>query len=479
MMQDTIETLLAKVNTKLEQGSFFFLSNDPERTLGLEGLIANMHLAYIDKSQLTSLLDNSHINTFCLNDHIDDTEVFRSSLKLIKHQKFVEYFNTNKLEQNYIQTFKISPAFEKAVADLGAHLLNTTGELNRLFENKLSQYEQLSKLAVSLPRTIISTFAETNYEALARQFGNEFVIQFDRGHTGSGTMFINNKEAFNELAAKYPQRTVKFSEMVIGKAYTLNACVLRQGVVMGGLSKQITGVEGLTNLKGATVGNDFSSHQDFTSGKDALIEEVKLIGEQMRASGYLGMFGIDLLVKDDGTHVIIEINARQPASIPMYTKIQLHNKEIPLALLHIAEFLAIDYVIDINKFNETNMMPQNYSQVFVRALKDEVINSEVKMGFYRLQGDNAAIDRVSNEVKENTIFLDEDRDKALLFESSGYDISKEDSPGLIIFAPSLGRKIKMNDEIARMQLQQGAFIDSNNIKPWIIEALKAIRNYQV
>ncbi len=477
-MQDTLQTLTTKINATLAQGNFYYLSNDPERALGLEGIIKPFNIVYIDQSQLSQLLKAAGVNTYCLDEQQEE-EVFRSSIKLIRNAHFQKYFQETKGAVNFVQTFKISPAFEKAVTELGAKSINTKAELNRLFENKISQYQEISTLNISLPKTIITSLSHKSYAELSAELGADFVVQFDRGHTGMGTVFVSTEADYIALIAKFPQRIVKISELVVGVPYTVNAAVLKQGIVMGGLSRQITGIIELTNQAGATVGNDFSYHQDFVNGKQNLIAEITKIGEHMRSKGYLGMFGLDLLVKPDGSHVFIEINARQPASIPMFTKIQLKDNQIPLALLHLAEFLEVAYEIDIAKYNELNLLPQEFSQIFVRALKDEEVHYQVAMGYYRLQGDNAAVDRVTGQAKPNTIFLDEDRDKALLFIEPGYDVTKADTAGMIILTPMLGRKLKINDEIGRIQLQQGAFANATSLKPWITEALIAIRDYQV
>lgn len=477
-MEDTLETLLAKVNNKLDNASYYYLSNDPERALGLEELLHNIHIVHIDNSQIARLLSSKKINTFCLK--VDsEAEMFRSSIKLIRSEQFLQYFNATKKADNYIQTFKISPAFEMAVKALNAVSVNTSANLNRKFENKLSQFQELSKLPISLPKTKLGILNANDYQSLAKEFGDSFVIQFDRGHTGSGTIFIKSQEQYQELVQDFPDREVKFSEYITGEAYTLNACVLKNGVAMAGLCRQITGIKELTPQPGATVGNDWSYHLDLVNGSQKLAEEVTQVGDLMRANGYLGMFGVDLIVLPDGSHKFIEINARQPASIPMCTKMQLLNKQIPLSLLHIAEFLGVDYSLDIAKYNTLALTPQPFAQIFVRAMQDEVVHYEVPTGYYRLQGDNAAVDRATQQVRSNTIFLDEDRDKALLYYAPGYDVSALDSAGMLLLTPEIGRKIKSNEEIGRLQLRQGAFANASSLKPWIVEALVAIRDYQL
>jgi hypothetical protein len=318
-----------------------------------------------------------------------------------------------------------------------------------------------------------------HYEELVKEFGNKFVMQFARGHTGSSTLFIENIEQFQDIQSQFGQRMVKVSEYIGGNAYTINCCNTKYGVLFGGLSKQITGNEKLTPLAGGTIGNDWADHRDWKNGIEKLSNEIKIIGEQMIKNGYFGLFGLDMIVKENGEHVIIEINARQPASIPMYTKMQIRTGEIPLALLHLAEFLNIEYSINVDEYNKKACQTYKNSQIFIRAFQDIKISSRFQSGIYRLQGDNAGYDPVKEERINNAIFLDEQKDKSLLKQKDAYCIDQlEGNEGILVLTQSEGRTIKINDEFARIQLNQNAIIANNNLKPWIIEVLQAIYNYQ-
>ena len=167
-MDDTIGSLVSKVNNKLEGSAYFYLSNDPERALGLETLLKNYHVVHIDRSQYLDDFAAAGIKYFCLQEELPaeippGQELFRSSLKLIKSPKFLSYFASNKQQINYFQTFKISPAFAISVNGLGGVLLNTPAILNRLFEDKISQYQELTNLPVSLPKTIIAKLSDLSY----------------------------------------------------------------------------------------------------------------------------------------------------------------------------------------------------------------------------------------------------------------------------------------------------------------------------
>jgi glutathione synthase/RimK-type ligase-like ATP-grasp enzyme len=452
-MQDTLESAVKKINRHLENSALFYLSNDPERALGLEKLLPSLHIVYIDSSQYGPYLDATDVKSMCLADLGGDSE-YRSSAKLIRSPEFVEYFNKHKKAKNYIQTFKISSQFSFQVSKLGCAAVNTSAALNRRFEDKISQYENICDIGISLPRTVIIELGELAYADLVNELGIKFVVQFDRGHTGSGTVFIENETQFVELQKQFPMRHVRISQFVEGRAYTLNACVGRDGIYMGGLSAQITGISELTPNAGGTIGNDWAYRKDLVSGVDAIREDVIKIGNKMRASGYKGLFGVDLVVRPDGTHAVIEINARQPASIPMYTRMQLSSGQVPLALIHLLEFLDLQYEIDVERYNEFNLKPSEFAQIFIRPETDMLLQREMEMGVYKL---------VHGEMQ---------------FIRNGYSIEQIEGNEFIVLTQKAGRIVKRNAELARIQMKQGVLDENGELKRWVINTLLAIKEYQ-
>lgn len=477
-MEDNLQSLKEKLNNKLKDSSYFYLCNDPERALGLEEIIPNYHIVHIDLSQYLDDLQSKGIKYYCWQEHLSHAVGYRSSIKLIRSSEFLEYFKQNSTQTNYIQTFKISPAFFKKVKELSAILVNTSSDLNRLFEDKLSQFNELQKLNISLPKGRSAYLGEMDHDTLSKEYGDKYVIQFNKGHTGSGTKFIEYEQQLIELKKDFPDRMVKVSEFIEGAPYTLNATVSSEGIFLGGLSRQITGIEALTPYLGATIGNDFTYREDLVQGVEKIKEEAVIIGKAMRDKGYLGLFGLDLIVLPDGSFKIIEINARQPASIPMYTKMQLERGEIPLSLIHIAQFLGIEFNIDEGKYNDMGLSAYDHSQIFVRSFKEYMLEFPLRSGVYRLQGDNAAIDRVSSVVRPDTIFLDEEKDKPLTFQKDGYSIDDIKQGGLLILTPAKGRYLKVNDELGRMQIKGSAYLDHDRLHSYIIDSLIAIKNYQ-
>lgn len=466
------------INSYLTDKNLYYFVRNPERGLSLETLINNFHLIYIQNSQYNDYFKDVGIKTFCLEcDGIQKLNPTGGTRILLSNETVVGYLNKTKKSINYAQTFKVNPAYEKKISELGFQSVNTTSSLNREFEEKISQFQKLNG-KVKFPKTIIDKIGNLSYLELVHQLGQIFVVQFSRGHTGSGTMVVKTETEFLKIQEQNNQRIARFSKYIEGITYTLNACITKQGIFMGGLSLQITGDADLGALWGSTIGNDWSK-RTYLNNLTEVQSQTELIGTIMYQNGFRGMFGVDFIVSPNGELFVIEINARQTASVPIYTKMQIIRNEVPMSLLHLFEFMNLKIDLLPKAYNSENMKTENYSQIANRAEKDLKINHSMKMGVYRLQGDNAAQNRYTDEIAHTTVFLDEDRDKSLIYQKYATNIASMDRQGILVLTPITGRIVNKGDEIARMQLNQNSVDSNGKIIPWIKEALIAIKEHQI
>lgn len=463
---------IEKINSATIDSPIIYFTNDVERSLGLENILKNYHIVCIDKTETVEYLKKNGIDVICIGDEGD--EIYRSSIRAIEHPKSKELLS--KYKNPNIQTFKISPRFENIVRTSGYKSLNTTSALNRRFENKISQFDLLKSVHVNFPKSEVVIIGEKNYKEIVDEYGEEFVIQFDRGHTGSSTIFVKKQSEFEDIKTAFPKRTVKISSKVEGASYTINCCISQNNVYYGGLSYQITGESELTSALGGTVGNDFMYRKDFDEAMYKFLDEqIRIIGKKMMEEGFRGMFGIDLIVADNNIY-IIEVNARQTASVSFFTKIQLQNDQIPMSLIHLMEFLGIEHDINPEEYNRFNVQPFKASQVINRVKEESIIlNGYVKNGYYRLQGDNMAMLQ-SKEGNKNIIFLDEDKDKPLIFQKEAYAVDN-DEKGILILTREKGITVKRSDEICRIQILETSLDENCKLKRWVIESLVSVENY--
>ena len=209
------------------------------------------------------------------------------------------------------------------------HLLNPPVELAEKVENKISQIDWLGKDAdVLLPKHRIVLAKDITWS------NKPFVIQWAHGHTGSGTLLIQDKNDLEELKEKFPERQARVTEFIKGPSFTVNAIVTTDRILSGNISYQITGAAPFTDNIFTTIGNDWSLTHSLLSETEisTIAQIIEKIGRKLQKEKWLGLFGLDFIRDDERNQIyLVEINARQPASTTFESTLQ---KEIRQKGLH-------------------------------------------------------------------------------------------------------------------------------------------------
>lgn len=400
---NNIKDIVEKINEKLGKSMYFYVSNDIEHGLGLSKFIEKFTHVCLKDSYYGEYLRKEGIDTICIND-----KKLRSSAELLD--------NVN-IENSYVQTFKISPQFESKVLNSHAELMNTTNLLNTMFERKISQIRLFSSVGINVPEFMTGKMILMDYKTIVKNLGSEFVVQFDRGHTGSSTYFVKNENEYLDLVKQFPYREARILKLINGKTYTLNACMTQNGIYAGGLSEQLTGIDGLTAKKGGTVGNNFNHNLD--SGViDLILEELNKLQFLLGRNGYKGLFGLDFILDNESGNVyIIEMNARQTMSVAFHGALQRMLSQVPLGILHVAEFLGIRTQIDAFEYNKQALRSIEAFQIFKRNTDSgsTFSKSDLRTGEYYLTSDlnlkwigqNYMVDSIS---RENIVLINQKQD---------------------------------------------------------------------
>ncbi len=228
--------------------------------------------------------------------------------------------NKPNAENADLLVFKNSSRVESTAITNGWHIINPKASLGEEIETKISQVEWLGDLGKKyLPQhTIMPTKSVTWTK-------EPFILQWDHGHTGGGTILINSENDLKSLKQRFPERLARRTAYVRGPSFTVNVVVGAQKILIGNISYQITGILPFTDNIFATVGNDWGlTHSLLNEEEIEYIQEMaKKIGTKMNIAGWRGLFGIDV-IRDDDHNVInlIEINARQPASTTLESQLQ-------------------------------------------------------------------------------------------------------------------------------------------------------------
>lgn len=454
-----------------QNNKIFYICNDPERALGLEKVLKNYHIICIDYSPLVDEIEKAGISIFCLEKELGELNpIFRNSNKLLETSECQAYI-ANNIELGTppnVMFFKIAPNLEKTCENLGYKILNTTSDLNRKFENKISQFEAFSEIRDYFPDTILTSLEEVSYDYLYKNLGGKFVVQFDRGHTGEGTVFIDSEGKWNKLVEKFLKRKARISEFVAGDYWTVNCCNTRFGTLVGGLSYQITGVPECTAVSGGTVGNDWSYSiaddcETDNQIRSQILEIASKVGEIMKKSDFMGLFGLDLVVNSDcgdpNSRVkLIEVNARQPASTSMHTKLMINKGQIPLQLFHLSEFMGITDAEYQKLIGATKIKD------FIKAQNQEAIKSiEAAQLIIRNISDSQVeiVDDFSSGIYKTKPVESKDSEPI----GTGYsveDISNDEE--ILVYAKTKRHKVSSNDEVGRIQARTSLIRPDKKVK---------------
>ncbi len=491
-MDQKTNNIIDQVNQKLKNKSLFFISPEVERGIGLEEYLEKFFLVCLKKDEICNYLEKKN-KCKCFSD-------ISSTSKLPRNQGFINFIRENSQTSHlnsenikfgesthinqvncYIQFFKnTSDSFKEKlkINKINAEILNNSAKLTRSLENKIKQFEIISKNGFLnyLPEAEVTKLEDIDYDHYRENFGN-FIIQMPFGHTGSSTYMIfktlsglSGEEKVKEITEKYPKRVCRIVEYIDGYPLTVNACNYKDITFVGGLSYQYTGISGLTKNPAATVGNDWKVVEKFVDQekRNEILYLTQEIGKFLNKEyGFQGLFGLDL-VMEFGTNKIylIEINPRQVASIPMHTDLQIENDQIPLALINLAEFLKIDILneinIDVNEYSREALLPLSGSQLLLRHYNNQELiipQNKILNGIYRQQSENAAKELLNtdSENSKKIIYLDNDKDRPIIWQGRGIkfsDICKSDDNncnGFLLMVKEKGEKIKRTQEIARIQ----------------------------
>ncbi len=304
----------------IQSKSVVYVTRDLERALGLP-LNTKGYFIISNYSAFAKQLVGDKKNVLLVkNKEVLDTR------ELLENDQVIRFIK--KVNNPQILVFKNTVQIEKICNDHGWKLLNPSAKLASTVEEKIAGTKWLGELAKFLPPHQIILGKDLIWS------GEEYIIQFNRAHTGSGTILIKSEQEVQEIKTKFPEREVRVTKYIQGTSWTNNNVVWGEQVLCGNISFQITGMEPFTKLPFATVGNDWSLVKILTvKQKEEYVEMATAIGKKLASEGWKGEFGIDVILEHGtGKLYLIEINARQPASTSCESWLQRESRKNPKEL---------------------------------------------------------------------------------------------------------------------------------------------------
>ncbi|MEA1936999.1 MAG: ATP-grasp domain-containing protein [Patescibacteria group bacterium] len=396
----------------------FFITPNPNRAIGLEKIIKNYQVICSQKSDAVEYFKKNKVSVLCLND-----DNIKNSGKILLNKKTIKYIKEkSKNKKANIISFKPSPMIQKICAENNFNYLGNDWKLNRRLEDKIKFAEITKKLKIPNAGSKIIKLEKSGY-SIKFSKNKKFIIQLPRGFSGNSTFLVRNKNDFNKIFKKYENRKVKLSKYIKGETYTINACVAGNKILVSKPIFQITGLSSYNKNSFGTCGNDYVYPEKLKKEeRKKIFDCVKKIGNYLKKTGYQGIFGLDFIVSDNDVN-LIEINPRLIASIPVFTKLQIQNKQSPFLLLHILEFLTLPSSLlsgekkkinfekwDFKKWNKENNF--NASQLILRNVKNRSVKIKKSLvsGIYEIKDDKLILKKETYGSNKNL------KDKELLIQ---------------------------------------------------------------
>ncbi|HPR99669.1 MAG TPA: ATP-grasp domain-containing protein [Candidatus Woesebacteria bacterium] len=310
-------------------------------------------------SSLENLLNNSGFNFFFLvvdkflDINLPQLKNFKSlsqnNLKIknsgfLLSQKNIQA-QIKKSQNPVIVPFKASAKIEHLCQKNQWLNASNPSQITRLLEDKIKFYQLCQKNNLPQIPAFIAPFTQNNFSKAQKLFGQKIVTQTHFGWAGNSTHLALNYSDINHQIAD--QTMTKFSPFKNGYSLLNNCCLTRHGLLQSPPALQYTGLKSLTRNPFATVGRQWPS-----LAPTEIINKINQITAEfsekiLKPLNYRGFFGLDFLISDNEIY-LLECNPRLTASFAFYTQMELTNNLTPLFYFHLAEFIDLNYQIDLS-----------------------------------------------------------------------------------------------------------------------------------
>jgi biotin carboxylase len=245
---------------------------------------------------------------------------------------------------------------EEICRELGYNLILPTDALRRRLDSKIVTTQLGNEAgAPSVPNVLgrADTYAELTTLATSSGLGGDLVVQTPYGDSGKTTFFIKTEADWDKDADDIVGQELKVMKRIRNKAAAVEACITRQGTIVGPFMTDLTGYPELTPYKGGWCGNDLFPEALTNEQRTTAISHVRKLGDRLIKEGFKGFLEIDVLVDLDTDEVYLgELNPRISGVSSMTNVTAGAYADVPLFLFHLLEFMDVDYVIDVEEIND-------------------------------------------------------------------------------------------------------------------------------
>jgi len=283
---------------------------------------------------------------------------------------------------------------ERLAAGLGLEICLPPVAVRQHWDNKANTNRLAEKAGVPCVPYILSTVTDYGHlRSMSGSLGEHLVVQSPHGMSGTTTFFISNETDFEKHRTDITNgEEMRIMKRINCRSAGLEACITLHGVAVSPMLIELVGIPELTLYKGGWCGNEFLPDA-FPAHIIQLARTYAVkMGEQLRQVGYRGYFEPDFLIdEDDGTLYLGEMNLRFSGFTPLINNANIARQDIPLLLLHLAEWMDFDYHLDIEALNDRWTDQQHLSPLSFLHVKnvEDALAQPIPTGIYRMGTDGA------------------------------------------------------------------------------------------
>lgn len=249
------------------------------------------------------------------------------------------------LQQNEVQSllrsrreavllWKSSAEVEHLADRVGIAVANSPALIARRIENKSYFSRRAQEVGLPVPDTR-SGVAGPDLLRSTMDLRGPWIFQLAHSFSGEQTFLVESEEQLEAVVARFSGRICRVAEQVSGTPVTVTGIVSQDQVWVGPACRQLTGLPLLTPHPLGSCGNDYRQP---VPRPEAVRDLAIRAGDWLRQEGHRGVFGLDVVVGEEGSIWCIEVNPRLVASVPLFSLTARDSGAPGLLAGHLAAF---------------------------------------------------------------------------------------------------------------------------------------------
>ncbi len=384
----------------------YFISATPFNLLGMDEWVRGF--TYINA---IDCFDGQHPNVFVPPEieHEPWTSIEDINNYLLAHPAVAEFIRKRGKGGKAV-FLMFDERTESLCKQLGLEVCFPSAALRNQIDDKVETTRIADRAGVqSVPNVLAKVDSYKTLREVTMDLGDDLVIQTAYGDSGHTTFFISNEADFEKYAEEITEAPeVKIMKRIRCRGAALEACVTREGTIVGPLMTELVGFKELTPYRGGWCGNEVFAGAFDAETREQARDAAMAFGNELGALGYRGYFELDFLTDLDAGKVYLgECNPRITGASSMTNLASFAHADAPLFLFHLLEWMGVDAQIDVAELNARWADPDNidsWSQLVMKYTGDDLrhITHAPPSGLWEIN-DHGEIQHVRMQTHRRTV----------------------------------------------------------------------------